>query len=225
MNIELNRVPFGGIFTLDGVRFARLKDEDGGAILVVTEDIPDDIGCTQFEAYGQDREDHNNFAGSLVQAEISKWLSKHKPIADAATERPIDLTTMDGMTDYGHQIFLGRLLTADEYRRNRRFIPLASAAFWLATGWTTASSPLSDAIYAYFVITDGALFSDSVYSAYFAPRPALYLKSDILVSFDEFGETWLEGYTDLDLLDELFRRAQDRICPAAGVPGTQEEGE
>lgn len=225
MKIELDRVPFGGILTLDGVRFARLKDEDGGAILVVTEDIPEDIGCTQFEADDAEREDHNNFVGSLVQTAIVRWLSQHDRICAASVPRPIDLTTMDGMTDYGCPDVTARLLTVDEYRRNRRYIPLASRAYWLVTGWTTASSPYSNTYDAYCVGTDGTLSDNDVYNALFAPRPALYLKSYILVSFDWREETGLEGYTDLDLLDELFRRAQDRSLPEAGVPGTEGEGE
>lgn len=208
MNITLDSVPFGGIFALGGVRFARLKDEDGGAILVVTEDIPEDIVCTQFEADDAEREDHNNFVGSLVQTAIVRWLSHHDRICAASVPRPIDLTTMDGMTDYGCPDVTARLLTVDEYRRNRRYIPLASRSYWLVTGWTTASSPFSSANGAYCVSAGGTLYNDNVSYAFFPPRPALYLKSSILVSYDETGESGLDGYTSLELLEELQRRVK-----------------
>lgn len=205
--ITLDRVPFGATFTLDGVRFVKL-DGDRDAIFALTEDTPADLGYVQFEDDDATRDDHNNFNGSLVQKEIERWLrDKHKPIFDAVVERPIDLTAMDGMTDYGCPLTVGRILTIDEYRKHRRFIPLTDKPYWLATGWTTASSPHSDTYYACNISTDGAVDFDYVYFANFAPRPALYLQSQILVSVDtDEEEKKLEDYTELELLGELQRR-------------------
>lgn len=205
--ITLDRVPFGATFTLDGVRFVKL-DGDRDAIFALTEDTPADLGYVQFEDDDATRDDHNNFNGSLVQKEIERWLrDKHKPIFDAVVERPIDLTAMDGMTDYGCPLTVGRILTIDEYRKHRRFIPLTDKPYWLATGWTTASSPYSSTDHAYLIDTDGAVYRGNVYRAYFAPRPALYLQSQILVSVDtDEEEKKLEDYTELELLGELQRR-------------------
>lgn len=207
--IILDRVPLGGTFTLDGVRFVKLEG-DHEAAFSVAEGIPADLDCVQFEDDDASREDHNNFSGSLVQKVIERWLrDKHKPIFDATVERPIDLTTMDGMTDYGCPLTVGRILTIDEYRRHRRFIPLTDKPYWLATGWTTASSPYSGTSHAYYVSPGGTVGSRRVYSNYFAPRPALYLQSQILVSVDTGEEEkCLKDYTELELLGELQRRVQ-----------------
>lgn len=208
--ITLDRVPFGAIFTLDGVRFVKL-DGDRDAVFALAEDTVADLGCVQFEADNAAREDHNNFNGSLVQKEIERWVrDQHKPIFDAVVERPIDLTTMDGMTDYGCPLAVGRILTIDEYRKYRRFIPLVDKPWWLATGWTTASSPSSSATYAYRIRGDGTVLSGYVSYPYFAARPALYLKSSILVSFEDGEEESksLEDYTELELLGELQRRVK-----------------
>lgn len=206
--ITLDRVPFGATFTLDGVRFVKL-DGDRDAVFALAEDTVADLGCVQFEADNAAREDHNNFNGSLVQKEIERWVrDQHKPIFDAVVERPIDLTTMDGMTDYGCPLTVVRILTIDEYRKHRRFIPLTDKPYWLATGWTTASSPYSNTRYAYSISTDGTVRDDYVYYAGFAPRPALYLQSQILVSVDTDEEKKLEDYTELELLGELQRRVQ-----------------
>lgn len=207
--ITLDRVPLGGTFTLDGVRFVKL-DGDREAVFALTEDIPADMGYVQFEDDDATREDHNNFSGSLVQKEIERWVrDKHKPIFDAVVERPIDLTTMDGMTDYGYPLTVARILTIDEYRKHRRFIPLTDKPYWLATGWTTASSPYSSTYRAYYINTGGTVDYGSVYCADFAPRPALYLQSKILVSIDtDEEEKKLEDYTELELLGELQRRVQ-----------------
>ena len=53
-----------------------------------------------------------------------------------------------------------------------------------------------------------------VYYAYFAPRPALYLKSSILVSVETEDEgKALADYSDTDLIDELYRRRRSTYDP------------
>ena len=204
-NIELARVRRGERFTLDGVEFVKLDDMNGEAFVLMADVIPE---TCPFER-DEDREDANNFDGSHIQGVIYRWAEQHKGIYDAMEARTIDLTTMDGMTDYGRPVVNARLLTIDEYRRYRPFIPLASRPFWLATGWTTNTSPRSNADYAYCVNTSGASCSHRVYRANsYCPRPAFYLKSDIFVSVEEdAGGKNLEDYTTMELIKELWRRA------------------
>ena len=110
--IELCKVRPGETFTLDGIDFVKL-DEDMGQAFVLTRDVA--LKNVPFEDDDADREDHNNFCGSWIEQAMSTWFSdKHAPIFDAAVERDIDLTTMDGMTDYGHPGVSFRLLTIDE---------------------------------------------------------------------------------------------------------------
>lgn len=209
--IELSRVRQGEHFTLDGVEWVKLDETHMGAFVVAADALPDNC---PFEN-DDDREDANNFCGSHIAKEMERWLrDQHKPIFDATLERPIDLTTMDGMTDYGTPLAVARLLTIDDYRKYRRFIPLASRPFWLATGWTTKSSPSSDDYRAYSIYTGGTVGSNNVYNAYFAPRPALYLKSSILVSIEtEEEQKSIRDYTDTELMDELYRRRRASYDP------------
>ena len=211
-NMELCRVRQGEAFTFDGVRFVKL-DESAGAAFVVAEDVM--LENIPFEHEDAEREDHNNYTGSNLERESVSWLMKEHPATfGAAVQRPIDLTTMDGMTDYGMPTVTVRALTIDEYRKYRHLIPLTDEPYWLATGWTTKRSPRSDANSAYFVGTDGTLFSFNVYDAYFAPRPAFNLKSSIVVSVDaEEAEKVLADYTDSDLIDELYRRRRATYDP------------
>lgn len=211
-NMELCRVRQGEAFTFDGVRFVKL-DESAGAAFVVAEDVM--LENIPFEHEDAEREDHNNYTGSNLELSIVELLTvKHQKIQDAVVERPIDLTTMDGLTDYGMPTVTVRALTIDEYRKYRKFIPLASKPYWLATGWTTKSSPLSGAGSAYCVYLDGTLNNNGVYRAYFAARPALYLKSSILVSVDtEDEEKVLTDYSDSELIDELYRRRRATYDP------------
>ena len=205
--IELCKVRPGEIFELDGERFARLPYEDAEAILVVLEDaLPEDC---PFEGDDAEREAHNNFDGSTLESRMNAWLRGHSTLFKNTVAKPVDLTTLDGMRDYGAPDLLIHPLTVMEYQKFRPYVPLATRAWWTATGWTTASSPLSDTSYAYSVYTDGTLGFSNVSYPDFAPRPALYLQSKILVSIEtEEQEKSLKDYPSVELLDELRRREE-----------------
>ena len=140
-DLALAQVRRGERFTLDGVEFVKLEDDMDAAFAVAADTLPE---CCQFEDDDAEREDHNNYAGSLFSKTVERWLrDKHPAIFSAVVERPIDLTTMDGMTDYGKPLAVVRALTIDEYRKHRSILPLTSKPYWLATAWTTNSSPYS----------------------------------------------------------------------------------
>ena len=183
-DLTLAQVRRGERFTLDGVEFVKLEDDLDAAFAVAADTLPE---CCQFEDDDAEREDHNNYAGSLLSKTVERWLrDKHPAIFSAVVERPIDLTTMDGMTDYGKPLAVVRALTIDEYRKHRSILPLTSKPYWLATAWTTNSSPYSNDSSAYRISTGGTVVSDYVYNAYFAPRPALYKKA----RFNESKHVW-----------------------------------
>lgn len=211
-NLTLAQVRRGEHFTLDGVEFVKLEDDLDAAFAVAADTLPE---CCQFEAADAEREDHNNYAGSLLSKTVERWLrDKHPAIFSAVVERPIDLTTMDGMTDYGKPLAVVRALTIDEYRKHRSILPLTSKPYWLATGWTTNSAPRSSGNRAYRINTGGAVGSRNVCFAGFAPRPALYLKSSILVSVETEDEgKALADYSDTDLIDELYRCRRSTYDP------------
>lgn len=212
-DLALAQVRRGEHFTLDGVEFVKLEDDLDAAFAVAADTLPE---CCQFEDDDAEREDHNNYAGSLLSKTVERWLrDKHPAIFSAVVERPIDLTTMDGMTDYGKPLAVVRALTIDEYRKHRSILPLTSKPYWLATGWTTNSSPGSNASYAYGISTGGSVYTAHVvYNANVAPRPALYLKSSILVSVETEDEgKALADYSDTDLIDELYRRRRSTYDP------------
>ena len=210
--VKLFQVRPGEHFIHDGVEYVKL-DEAAGATFALG--VEATLKNVQFESDDAEREDHNNYIGSNLEREGIRWLrEQHPDTFDAVVERPIDLTTMDGMTDYGMPTVTVRALTIDEYRKYRKFIPLASKPYWLATGWTTKSSPPSDADLAYCVRTGGSVYYSNVSYPNFAARPALYLKSSILVSVDaEEAEKVLADYTDSDLIDELYRRRRATYDP------------
>ena len=211
-DLALAQVRRGERFTLDGVEFVKLEDDWDAAFVVAADTLPE---CCQFEDDDAEREDHNNYAGSLLSKTTERWLrDKHPAIFSAVVESTIDLTTMDGMTDYGQPLAVVRALTIGEYRKHRSILPLTSKPYWLATGWTTNSSPYSNAYVACYINTDGTVDDRSVYSFFFAPRPALYLKSSIFVSVETEDEgKALADYSDTDLIDELYRRRRSTYDP------------
>lgn len=89
---------------------------------------------------------------------------------------------MCGETVYGTPCVFGRVLTLDEYRRYRKYIPLASDWYWLATSYSPYSS--YSRYRACGVYTGGSVSNGSVYYGGFCARPALYLESSILVSVE-----------------------------------------
>ena len=203
--ITLEQVRKGERFVLDGVAFVKL-DEDRESSFVVSEDVV--LKGIAFDT--QEREDRNNYMCSGIQEGLDEWASEHEEIYEAALERPIDLLSMDGMTDYGKPEVSVRMLTVDEYRKYRALIPLTDEAYWLATPWTTLRSPHSDSDFAYYVYTSGALNYSNVYNPYFAARPAFYLQSSISVSVDGDEKCSLETYDMTELLQEIARRVGEK---------------
>ena len=207
--MEICKVRNGERFIIDGEEFVKLGDIAGGAFVLLADTLPDYCAFESEDA--DDDRDHNNFIGSNVQRVVDKWLHSHKVLSEAALARPIDLTSMDGMTDYGMPNVYGRILTVDEYRKYRRFIPLTDEPFWTATPWCTRSSRSNDYNYAYRVSTGGSLGNGVAYYANYCARPALALKSSLLVSVSaEDREKALCNYTDTELLDELLRRRTEK---------------
>lgn len=222
--ISLNpyiRVP--DAINLDGVKFVKL-DEDAHASFVLTADVfPKHI---PFEHKDAERKDHDNFVGSYLQKHVDIWLHQgHPNISKAVVERPINLLSMCGETVYGTPCVFGRVLTLDEYRRYRKYIPLASDWYWLATSYSPFSGRNN---YAYHVYADGSVSYDYVFNGgYYCARPALYLESSILVSVEvetddiekmqdkvtALQRETLTACKNAELIAELFRR----------IPGVQED--
>lgn len=208
--MEICKVRNGERFIVDGEEFVKLGEVAGGVFVLLVGTLPDYCAFESEDA--DDDRDHNNFIGSNVKRVVDEWLHRHKILSEAALALPIDLTSMDGMTDYGMPNVYGRILTVDEYRKYRRFIPLTDKPFWTATPWCTRSSYSSNTDFAYYVGTDGSVDDgDRAFYALSCARPALALKSSLLVSVEEEnGEKALCDYTDTELLDELLRRRTEK---------------
>ena len=164
--IALKNAARGTAFDYAGQSWILLENDDGRA-LCLSKDI--------IETRAFDEGNCNNFA----VASSNKYLNG--PNAFLTTE--LDLTTDDGLKDYGTCTVTIFLLTVDQYRRNRDVIPNADDWWWLSTAFSTKSNGYESL--ARYVSADGALYWDDACFGGYGLRPACYLDSDLLISVED----------------------------------------
>lgn len=157
--------------------------------------------CNQIEAkFGGS----NNYAKSALAKHLNSTFLEAltENHVDEVLLRKVDLTAVNGSTEYGSVVCRVAPLTLDEYRRLRDIIPLPESWEWFATPWSTPAvneddtwvaglSTSGDVNYNYYSYSDGS-------------RPAFLIPSDYAVEVDE--ENPLEQFSLNDLLAEINRR-------------------
>ena len=128
--------------------------------------------------------DSNNFAESEIREELNKFADKLIALVgkDNVVEHTVDLTTMDGLKDYGTCDCLVSLLTFDKARENIELLDefKLDCWWWLATAWST---PKHDVQYSVLCVSpDGGINDDNDNDNYSGVRPFCILKSNIFVS-------------------------------------------
>lgn len=157
--IALKNAARGTAFDYAGQSWILLENDDGRT-LCLSKDI--------IETRAFDEGNCNNFAVAsskeyLNGAYLDNLLEDvNGPNAFLTTE--LDLTTDDGLKDYGTCTVTIFLLTVDQYRRNRDVIPNADDWWWLSTAFSTKSNGYESL--ARFVDADGTLRWDSAFNGY-----------------------------------------------------------
>ena len=173
--IALKNAARGTAFDYAGQSWILLENDDGRA-LCLSKDI--------IETRAFDEGNCNNFAVAsskeyLNGAYLDNLLEDvNGPNAFLTTE--LDLTTDDGLKDYGTCTVTIFLLTVDQYRRNRDVIPNADDWWWLSTAFSTKSNGYESL--ARLVLAGGTLYGCYAYGGYGGLRPACNLSSDLLIS-------------------------------------------
>ena len=179
----------------------------GGLDCIVLDVEQDRILVLAKESIGNmpfDEGNSNNFPkGTLckyLNGEFIKKLKTNGADTSALIPTTIDLTSDDGLKDYGETTQKIFLLTCDMYRKYRSIIPNLDDWWWLATAYSTESNGY---VYrARYVYSDGSSGSLIAYYGYIGVRPAFYLKSSILESLSPS----LSEFTTEELLREVLRR-------------------
>ena len=157
--------------------------------------------CNQIEAkFGGS----NNYAKSALAKHLNSTFLEAltENHVDEVLLRKVDLTAVNGSTEYGSVVCRVAPLTLDEYRRLRGIIPLPESWEWFATPWSTPAVNEDDTwvagLHTYGNV-DYNCYYDSIGS-----RPAFLIPSDYAVEVDE--ENPLEQFSLNDLLAEINRR-------------------
>lgn len=179
----------------------------GGLDCIVLDVEQDKILVLAKESIGNmpfDEGNSNNFPkGTLCKYLNDEFIKKLKADgADTSALIPttIDLTSDDGLKDYGETTQKIFLLTCDMYRKYRSVIPNLDDWWWLATAYSTESNGYARG--ARNVYSDGSLNYNTAYNGDNGVRPAFYLKSSILESLSPS----LSEFTTEELLKEVLRR-------------------
>ena len=157
--------------------------------------------CNQIEAkFGGS----NNYAKSALAKHLNSTFLEAltENHADEVLLREVDLTAVNGSTEYGLLVCKVAPLTIDEYRRLRDIIPLPESWEWFATPWSTPAVNEDDTWVAGLNTSGGV--SHNYYGNSYGSRPAFLIPSDYAVEVDE--ENPLEQFSLNDLLAEIHRR-------------------
>ena len=171
--------------TYGGVKWVVLDARPNMSLCLAEDVLKDENGEVRYMAF--DTDNKNDFAASSVRAFLNGDFLEELAAAGADKEAfvPIvlDLTSDDGLDDYGTDSAKIGLITDQMYRAFRKIIPKASEDYWTCTPFSTERNGYSCNVRN--VNTSGALNNRNAYSGYRGVRPLCALKSDILVSYDE----------------------------------------
>jgi len=179
MKKALKTLDRGTAFAYAGQRWIALEHDPEGRTLCLAEDI------TELRAF--DEGNCNDWSKSTSRTYLNgpflDTLIDKAGSSEAFAEVDVDLTTDDGLKDYGACKAIIFLLSVDQYRRNRDVIPNASDWWWLVTAFSTAANGYEHS--ARLVLTVGSLSFNNAYCGFYGLRPACYLDSDLLISIEE----------------------------------------
>ena len=179
----------------------------GHLTCVVLEDFEDSLLVLSKDSIGEmpfDDEGYNNFDISSLREYLNdgfiEELKENGADVTALCDFTIDLTSDDGLKDYGNSTNKVNLLTCDMYRKYRHLIPNLDNWWWLATAYSTKSNGY--ALSARIVDTDGALGNGIARGGDYGVRPAFLIKSSIFESRNQD----LSSFTTEELLREVLLR-------------------
>lgn len=122
----------------------------------------------------------NDWSKSQLRGDIARKASDFIPDIDKLMLFDRDLTTDDGLTGYGYCTDCISMLTCDEYRKYRRYIPTTDWWCWTVTATTTKNDK-----FVRNANPDGSLDYSSVAYERGGVRPLICLDKDTLVEVEE----------------------------------------
>lgn len=180
MERKLGALKNGRVFAYAGVNWVKLDDLNGGALVFSAESL----FRREFDTNGK-----NDFAVSTLNRELNgdflEALCREGAKKEDFVPLVLDLTSDDGMKDYGATSATIGLLTCERFRKYRALIPnLAAEDYWLLTP-ASCSPQCGSLVRAYICGTLNSAGADHIGGV----RPICLLKFETLVSVEpEPGE-------------------------------------
>ena len=140
--MKIKDVKIGCKFKFGKIEFVKLNNTHSGCLCLATDVLFRDC----FE-----EDDKNDWETSTLREKLMEVIGDY---VDTSALVPVDrdLTTDDGLTDYGHCTDTISLLTCDEYRKYRKLIPNCGESHW-----TITADSLIYSGYVRYVRSDGSL--------------------------------------------------------------------
>ena len=148
------KVPQAGErFVRGGIEFVALGMEQGGVLAVAAKRLKDEMeydenGCNDWRKSSLRKYLNEEFVKKFDKGDLLPFVS--------------DLTSDDGMTDYGTSEDFVALLSDNLYRKYRKFMPKYDTWVWTITPWSCLPG---NATHERFVTTSGALNNYHAYHA------------------------------------------------------------
>lgn len=178
MERKLGALKNGRVFNYAGVNWVKLDDLNGGALVLSA----DSLFRRAFDTDGK-----NNFAVSSLNRELNgdfvEALCREGAKKEDFVPLVLDLTSDDGMKDYGVTSAMIGLLTCEQFRKYRALIPNLNAEDW----WWLLTPDSCLPQYAHlvrYVDTGGTLDHTLAFNGDRGARPLCILKFGILVSVE-----------------------------------------
>ena len=165
--IKLEYAGVGDIVEIEGIRWC-VYNISGDIVYCITEDI-------QFNAEF-DEKNNNNWKESSLRRRLNTEFIKNTFKNNEnymIIEHISDLTSDDGLKQYGQASDKVYLITEEDYRKYRKYIKKVGSPWWTIT----PDSPINN--YAHIVDADGTLDYHYAYSGGYGVRPACAFRSSI----------------------------------------------
>lgn len=169
----LYEVPVGGLFTVKDQKMIVLEHHGCGGTVAICEKVLQDMG------FGED----NNYSESDVDEFCCGFADKMKKLVGNKNvlEFRLDLTSDDGLDDYGYINRHAALLTTDMYRRYVRILDEHKSAeyWWLSTAYSTPEHGSETSVRC---VSPSGIIDDGNCSLSLGVRPFCIFDSNIFVS-------------------------------------------
>lgn len=152
---------------------------DGGVMAIMAKPWAKDVKFSPSDKFADEKGNWNNYRTSNVRGILSSMANAVFD-GESLLAHTVDLVADNGDRAYGTVQDFVFILTCDEYRKYRDYIPHYDSWIWTATPWHCSDKD-SGAGIAYYVRcmnADGRLYNDTTYSSYVvAPACILNPKS------------------------------------------------